>query len=142
MSSKSGIPSDYRKLARRTLSLSSTLRFSISIPQHISLLTFFPVVKLVFSWLLSYPMAGFLKCIPDSRPNQKNVFSIWYACFRMVMMRAERYVVILLADEFTFDVVSLSSISSGSLTYGKGFRLFLSVPQAFIALRNTFDTAP
>ncbi|KAG9808664.1 hypothetical protein KCU77_g20903, partial [Aureobasidium melanogenum] len=33
-------------------------------------------LKLIFSFLLSYPLAGVLKRIPDSKPAQKNVFII------------------------------------------------------------------
>ncbi|KAM0515605.1 hypothetical protein ACHAPS_009056 [Verticillium nonalfalfae] len=33
-------------------------------------------IKLVFSWLLSYPLAALLKCIPDSRPDLKNIYVI------------------------------------------------------------------
>ncbi|KAG9591039.1 hypothetical protein KCV04_g21267, partial [Aureobasidium melanogenum] len=36
-------------------------------------------LKLIFSFLLSYPLAGVLKRIPDSKPAQKNVFIIAYA---------------------------------------------------------------
>jgi lysophospholipid acyltransferase len=35
-----------------------------------------PVVKLIFSMLLSYPLAGLLKRIPDRKPYQKNLFSV------------------------------------------------------------------
>lgn len=35
-------------------------------------------VKLIFSFLISYPLAGVLKRIPDARPWQKNVFIIRY----------------------------------------------------------------
>jgi hypothetical protein len=34
------------------------------------------LVKLVFSWLISYPLAGLLKTIPDSRPDLKNGYVI------------------------------------------------------------------
>lgn len=34
------------------------------------------VVKLVFSFFLSYPLAGVLKRIPDKAPWQKNAFII------------------------------------------------------------------
>jgi hypothetical protein len=34
------------------------------------------VVKLIFSFLLSYPLAGLLKRIPDKSPWQKNAFII------------------------------------------------------------------
>ena len=34
------------------------------------------VVKLVFSFYLSYPLAGLLKRIPDKKPWQKNAFNI------------------------------------------------------------------
>lgn len=33
-------------------------------------------VKLIFSFLLSYPLAGLLKRIPDAKPYQKNIFII------------------------------------------------------------------
>jgi lysophospholipid acyltransferase len=35
-------------------------------------------VKLIFSFLLSYPLAGILKRIPDSKPAQKNAFIVAY----------------------------------------------------------------
>ncbi|ROT40163.1 membrane-bound O-acyltransferase domain-containing protein [Sodiomyces alkalinus F11] len=41
-------------------------------------------LKLVFSWLLSYPLAGLLKCIPDSRPDEKNIFSICISAFYLL----------------------------------------------------------
>lgn len=36
-------------------------------------------VKLIASFLLSYPLAGVLKRIPDAKPYQKNSFIIAYA---------------------------------------------------------------
>jgi lysophospholipid acyltransferase len=33
-------------------------------------------VKLLFSFLLSYPLAGLLKRIPDDHPERKNLFII------------------------------------------------------------------
>ena len=33
-------------------------------------------VKLIASFLLSYPLAGVLKRIPDAKPHQKNFFTI------------------------------------------------------------------
>lgn len=33
-------------------------------------------VKLIFSLLLSYPLAGLLKRVPDTRPEYKNLFSL------------------------------------------------------------------
>ena len=36
------------------------------------------LVKLIFSFLLSYPLAGLLKRIPDAKPYQKNVFIIMH----------------------------------------------------------------
>lgn len=39
-----------------------------------------PLVKLIFSFLLSYPLAGILKRVPDARPAYKNIYSIrWVA---------------------------------------------------------------
>lgn len=35
-----------------------------------------PLVKLIFSFLLSYPLAGLLKRVPDARPERKNLFII------------------------------------------------------------------
>jgi lysophospholipid acyltransferase len=35
-------------------------------------------VKLVFSFLLSYPLAAVLKRIPDSKPERKNAFIVAY----------------------------------------------------------------
>jgi len=44
-------------------------------------------VKLIATFLLSYPLAGVLKRLPDAKPYQKNLFIIAYArCW-------ERYVV-------------------------------------------------
>lgn len=37
------------------------------------------LVKLIFSFLLSYPLAGVLKRVPDARPEYKNLFSLRYA---------------------------------------------------------------
>lgn len=34
------------------------------------------IVKLIFSFLLSFPLAGLLKRIPDSKPAYKNIFII------------------------------------------------------------------
>lgn len=36
-------------------------------------------VKLVTSFLISFPLAALLKRIPDSRPEVKNLFAIGYA---------------------------------------------------------------
>ena len=36
------------------------------------------LVKLITSFLLSYPLAGVLKRIPDAKPYQKNLFIIAY----------------------------------------------------------------
>ncbi|KAI4733698.1 MBOAT family protein-like protein [Aureobasidium sp. EXF-12298] len=41
-------------------------------------------LKLIFSFLLSYPLAGVLKRIPDSKPAQKNVFIIVVSMFYLV----------------------------------------------------------
>lgn len=41
-------------------------------------------LKLIFSFLLSYPLAGLLKRVPDSRPEFKNVFIISIAAFYLV----------------------------------------------------------
>lgn len=41
-------------------------------------------VKLIFSFLVSYPLAGLLKRIPDNRPDLKNVFSISISLFYLV----------------------------------------------------------
>ncbi|KAJ9150732.1 MBOAT-domain-containing protein [Pleurostoma richardsiae] len=41
-------------------------------------------LKLVFSFLLSYPFAGLLKRVPDARPAQKNLFIIGVALFYLV----------------------------------------------------------
>ncbi|KAL6850897.1 Lysophospholipid acyltransferase [Amphichorda felina] len=41
-------------------------------------------LKLVFSFLLSYPLAGLLKRVPDSKPQQKNIFSICTSIFYLV----------------------------------------------------------
>ncbi|KAL2271685.1 hypothetical protein VTJ83DRAFT_1056 [Remersonia thermophila] len=41
-------------------------------------------LKLIFSILLSYPLAGVLKRVPDARPAYKNLFSISVAVFYLV----------------------------------------------------------
>jgi len=41
-------------------------------------------LKLVFSFYLSYPLAGLLKRIPDKKPWQKNAFNIAVAMFYLV----------------------------------------------------------
>ncbi|KAI0554943.1 MBOAT family protein [Xylaria curta] len=41
-------------------------------------------LKLIFSFLLSYPLAGVLKRIPDSRPDYKNLFIISGGLFYLV----------------------------------------------------------
>ncbi|KAI4723633.1 MBOAT family protein-like protein [Aureobasidium sp. EXF-10727] len=41
-------------------------------------------LKLIFSFLSSYPLAGVLKRIPDSRPAQKNAFIIAVSMFYLV----------------------------------------------------------
>ncbi|KAK4177072.1 putative O-acyltransferase [Triangularia setosa] len=41
-------------------------------------------LKLVFSFLLSYPLAGLLKRVPDARPEFKNLFSISISLFYLV----------------------------------------------------------
>ncbi|KAH6975890.1 MBOAT, membrane-bound O-acyltransferase family-domain-containing protein [Ilyonectria robusta] len=41
-------------------------------------------VKLIFSFLISFPLAGLLKRIPDSRPDAKNLFSIGVSLFYLV----------------------------------------------------------
>ncbi|KAK0621305.1 MBOAT, membrane-bound O-acyltransferase family-domain-containing protein [Bombardia bombarda] len=41
-------------------------------------------LKLVFSILLSYPLAGVLKRVPDARPEQKNLFIISISIFYLI----------------------------------------------------------
>ncbi|KAL8756848.1 MAG: hypothetical protein Q9199_002658 [Rusavskia elegans] len=41
-------------------------------------------LKLIFSFLLSYPLAGLLKRIPDAKPYQKNLFIIAVSLFYLV----------------------------------------------------------
>ncbi|KAL8952562.1 MAG: hypothetical protein Q9222_001516, partial [Ikaeria aurantiellina] len=41
-------------------------------------------LKLIFSFLLSYPLAGLLKRIPDAKPYQKNLFIIGVSLFYLV----------------------------------------------------------
>lgn len=41
-------------------------------------------IKLIFSFLLSYPLAGLLKRVPDARPDRKNLFIIGVALFYLV----------------------------------------------------------
>lgn len=38
-------------------------------------------VKLMSSFLISYPLAGVLKRIPDSKPHLKNIFIVLYGPF-------------------------------------------------------------
>ncbi|KAH6603414.1 mboat family, partial [Trichoderma cornu-damae] len=40
--------------------------------------------KLTFSFLLSYPLAGILKRLPDAKPHQKNIFIICVSVFYLV----------------------------------------------------------
>lgn len=39
---------------------------------------FCATVKLIFTILLSYPLAGVLKRLPDTEPAKKNIFMIGY----------------------------------------------------------------
>ncbi|KAL8824787.1 MAG: hypothetical protein Q9191_004825 [Dirinaria sp. TL-2023a] len=41
-------------------------------------------LKLIFSFFLSYPLAGVLKRIPDAKPYQKNLFIITISLFYLV----------------------------------------------------------
>lgn len=41
-------------------------------------------LKLIFSFLISYPLAGLLKRIPDANPHQKNLFIISVSLFYLV----------------------------------------------------------
>ncbi|QUC22110.1 uncharacterized protein UV8b_06351 [Ustilaginoidea virens] len=41
-------------------------------------------LKLIFSFLLSYPLAGLLKRVPDARPYRKNLFIIGTSVFYLV----------------------------------------------------------
>ncbi|KAH7308231.1 MBOAT, membrane-bound O-acyltransferase family-domain-containing protein [Stachybotrys elegans] len=41
-------------------------------------------LKLVFSFLISYPLAGLLKRVPDATPHHKNLFSISVSLFYLV----------------------------------------------------------
>ncbi|KAM7204026.1 MBOAT, membrane-bound O-acyltransferase family domain containing protein [Naviculisporaceae sp. PSN 640] len=41
-------------------------------------------LKLVFSFLLSYPLAGILKRVPDAKPEQKNLFILSISIFYLV----------------------------------------------------------
>jgi len=41
-------------------------------------------LKLIFSFLLSYPLAGLLKRLPDDKPWTKNAFNIIIALFYLV----------------------------------------------------------
>lgn len=53
--------------------------FSFFLSFSSSFLTALPLattVKLTFSFLLSYPLAGILKRLPDGKPLQKNIFII------------------------------------------------------------------
>jgi hypothetical protein len=42
----------------------------------------YPLVKLIFSFLLSYPLAAVLKRMPDKAPWQKNLFIVGYVRLR------------------------------------------------------------
>ncbi|KAH7349539.1 membrane-bound O-acyltransferase domain-containing protein [Plectosphaerella cucumerina] len=63
-------------------------------------------LKLVFSWLISYPLAGLLKTIPDSRPDLKNgyvilislvylvgLFDLWSGVQTLVISAAGSYAI-------------------------------------------------
>ncbi|KAI4181048.1 MAG: hypothetical protein L6R41_006849 [Letrouitia leprolyta] len=41
-------------------------------------------LKLIFSFLISYPLAGLLKRIPDVKPHQKNLFIIFVSLFYLI----------------------------------------------------------
>lgn len=41
-------------------------------------------IKLIFSFLISYPLAGLLKRIPDQKPNQKNLFIVAVSLFYFI----------------------------------------------------------
>lgn len=49
--------------------------FGPASPVKINVLKYY-AVKLIFSFLLSYPLAGLLKRIPDAKPYQKNLFIV------------------------------------------------------------------
>jgi lysophospholipid acyltransferase len=51
--------------------------FSPKVPQA-QLISNATLVKLVTSFLISFPLAALLKRIPDSRPDLKNLFAIRY----------------------------------------------------------------
>lgn len=77
-----------------------------------------PTVKLIFSFFLSYPLAGLLKRVPDSRPHLKNFF-----CLRCVTRQNQALSDYMRATERTAANVfslaaSVSFTSWASSTYG------------------------
>lgn len=46
-------------------------------------------VKLIFSFILSYPLCGVLKRIPDSKPAYKNLFIIGSVLRHSIYSRAD-----------------------------------------------------
>lgn len=66
-----------RWVSRRTLVSVSSSRVKTQSDRTLS-------VKLVFSFILSYPLAGLLKRIPDKYPWQKNLFTIAVSTFYLV----------------------------------------------------------
>ena len=56
-------------------SVDECMTFSLRIPNGLAQCL---AVKLITSFLLSYPFAGALKRIPDAKPYQKNLFIIAY----------------------------------------------------------------
>lgn len=56
---------------------SMPLRLKVQMPCTVLMLT--PtIVKLIFSILISYPLAGLLKRVPDTTPAYKNLFNTAY----------------------------------------------------------------
>lgn len=69
-----------------------------------------PTVKLIFSFLLSYPLAGLLKRVPDARPEYKNIYSIrCVPCATMCPSAPQ-------ADLAPFAVSASSTLSASSIS--------------------------
>lgn len=92
-------------------------------------------VKLIFSFLLSYPLAGLLKRVPDSKPWLKNLFIIWYDALGCFRQHKSTWVWTLTA------AAPLFSILSASLTYGMAFAFSSSAPAASSASPSTSKAA-
>ncbi|KAI1375754.1 MBOAT-domain-containing protein [Hypoxylon crocopeplum] len=77
-------------------------------------------LKLIFSFLLSYPLAGLLKRVPDARPQYKNLFIISGGLFYLVGLYS------------LWDGVQTLFISS-AVTYGLAYSLRTSAYMPWLA---------